>query len=743
MKSAVEKDSKTLWTVIREASNEYWSHTNIGGLAQAYTAHGYLFRFVWLILFAYGFYKTIADVIVVVTDFLAHTHVSQIDVTHETTATFPAVTVCNQNRIDCEELLAAVLLNSTLASLRAVVNATNCLDRNGLECPYVWNQLVNVSLPNGFINTFKPHCLQCDKCVPLQNWLTNVVRFSGNSAEKLSIDAVINAIGCNSSCQRPSAGNNGRRKRGADGEVAVEEDAIFSADWTDSGRYFDSEGAAAFHKSKLPLSEVLRRRKKRQTAPQTGGGGAGNGASGAGIRPGGAGGAGSAGGPGGGAQSINLMRSGNQAFNDKTKITAAYLTLPYAIRRAIGAPFSELIMECSYQGISCSDERLFSAWVSPQYGNCYTFNSNISTTADTEAGKRYTTLTGELYSLSLLLYTKHFAYTPLLTSTKGTRLVIHNADEVPDVEEAGLDVLPHTSSSFSLEQKTISRLPSPYDAHCISDWLQVEFYPVVQNSTSITPSHEKYTAQRCKKICLQYYFQSKCACFHPYFPMPETISSRSQANVTAPNPCLLSIHSRDYNCTQGVLSSMISGNITCTCYQSCYEVYYDLEMSTTLWPRSSYLGVAASRMGIDIGDLTPGDLEKLASNILQVKIFFDSLNTEQMVQVPYISENSLLSALGGAMSLYLGISLIMVAEIVEYIGVVLWRGGKFVCSGSSHQQGRIEESRSPTGTKSVPDLPTDDMSKHNLKPQKGSAPSMRSNVVSPSTYNSPEITRRF
>ena len=44
----------------------------------------------------------------------------------------------------------------------------------------------------------------------------------------------------------------------------------------------------------------------------------------------------------------------------------------------------------------CCDygDRFFAQLSVPEYGNCYTFNSNISSTADLDAGDRVTTMMG-------------------------------------------------------------------------------------------------------------------------------------------------------------------------------------------------------------------------------------------------------------------------------------------------------------------------------------------------------------
>ncbi|XP_037080662.1 amiloride-sensitive sodium channel subunit gamma-like [Pollicipes pollicipes] len=91
----------------------------------------------------------------------------------------------------------------------------------------------------------------------------------------------------------------------------------------------------------------------------------------------------------------------------------------------------------------------------------------------------------------------------------------------------------------------------------------------------------------------------------------------------------------------------------------------------TEWPRRTYMVTAASRMGINFTDMDPHQVDNIPSNILELKVFFKTLNTALLVEAPQYSDHSLLSSVGGAMSLYLGVSLVMVAELLEYLLLLL------------------------------------------------------------------------
>ena len=61
------------------------------------------------------------------------------------------------------------------------------------------------------------------------------------------------------------------------------------------------------------------------------------------------------------------------------------------------------------------------------------------------------------------------------------------------------------------------------------------------------------------------------------------------------------------------------------------------------------------------------DDDKVKQNLMQVNVYFKTLNTHMVTESEYYDINTMIYAFGGALSLYLGISLVMVFEIFEWI----------------------------------------------------------------------------
>ena len=105
----------------------------------------------------------------------------------------------------------------------------------------------------------------------------------------------------------------------------------------------------------------------------------------------------------------------------------------------------------------------------PDYGNCYTFNLNYN--LNDEFRKRNSTLTGSSYGLVLQVFLDQENYTKNSFSSKaGARLVIHDPDMPPMVDENGIDLLPNTASSISIQMEKITRMEAPFTSNCTNDW---------------------------------------------------------------------------------------------------------------------------------------------------------------------------------------------------------------------------------------------------------------------------------
>ncbi|CAG0901447.1 unnamed protein product, partial [Darwinula stevensoni] len=157
---------------------------------------------------------------------------------------------------------------------------------------------------------------------------------------------------------------------------------------------------------------------------------------------------------------------------------------PEMIFRLTGS-WRELVLDCTYQGKNCTDEKYFIRTVASGYGICYTFNSNFNTN-DSKAGKRISSLTGSDYGLSLELYLDQDDYmSNVVSESAGVRVVVHDNDQLPIPDEQGFYLRPNTHTTMALTKVNITRLPEPYQSRCFSSWKQTSFVPLYRFDETI------------------------------------------------------------------------------------------------------------------------------------------------------------------------------------------------------------------------------------------------------------------
>ena len=141
----------------------------------------------------------------------------------------------------------------------------------------------------------------------------------------------------------------------------------------------------------------------------------------------------------------------------------------------------------------------------------------------------------------------------------------------------------------------------------------------------------------------------------------------------------------------------------CPCQPECHQKFRRISQSTSRWPGMNYWPYLAAKYGMTYRNRsisvesftnailpTDGEVASTAeieaintlftrlqdivrNNFLKVKIYFSTRNIQTITESPKYNFQSLLSSLGGAFSLYLGISIIALFESLELATRLLFR----------------------------------------------------------------------
>jgi hypothetical protein len=99
---------KIIWKTLAD----FGSHTTIGGLCNAGLASSRPRQIYWLIIFFVMFGYTIKLLVDNVSQYLEYNVITSTDLSYSSSLYFPAVTICNQNRLVLQRFKAFTLLNN-------------------------------------------------------------------------------------------------------------------------------------------------------------------------------------------------------------------------------------------------------------------------------------------------------------------------------------------------------------------------------------------------------------------------------------------------------------------------------------------------------------------------------------------------------------------------------------------------------------------------------------------------------
>ena len=365
------------------------------------------------------------------------------------------------------------------------------------------------------------------------------------------------------------------------------------------------------------------------------------------------------------------------------KFLKDFMTLDEAERQLIGHEFDDFVKSCTFRERSCLDANNFWLTNSPNFGNCYTFNSGLNE-ADAFGGERVASMTGPNFGLSLVLNIEQHKYMANgQTKQAGARLVVHDEDVRPLTDESGIDLHPNTLTRIPVHEIAITRMPEPYVSNCTDHW-------DLTNYTDFVPFEKEvglnYSLALCSRVCLQDAIQTDCECFHPLF-----LDSDKMRNEM--KPCDLREGNTESDCVFDVMYQLDNSLRNCSCEVDCTETDYELSISESKWPSLQYQTSAQTAYGFDSDDAA-ADKMSLAENLLQVQIYFTSLNVQVITESAVYdwNDSSMVAAIGGALSLYLGISISMIFEVIELF-LDFFHNTFLYCKGGSRALDKVDESK--------------------------------------------------
>lgn len=182
--------------------------------------------------------------------------------------------------------------------------------------------------------------------------------------------------------------------------------------------------------------------------------------------------------------------------------------------KRIGHQSKDLIQQCYFAGRECKVKKEFSDFFYNSYGNCYTYNLQLSSLNKT--GGALSGFTGPKFGLELTLNLETDQYMPT-SREAGAKVIVHDSATRADPDQDAVHVPPGLVTYVGVKMVNISRLPDPFPDKCSNQWDDGQLERWARSL-----SYETYSTQICLKLCLQRYTIQHCRCWSSSSPAPRT-----------------------------------------------------------------------------------------------------------------------------------------------------------------------------------------------------------------------------
>ncbi|KAH9519250.1 hypothetical protein Btru_075052 [Bulinus truncatus] len=250
--------------------------------------------------------------------------------------------------------------------------------------------------------------------------------------------------------------------------------------------------------------------------------------------------------------------------------------------------------------------------------------------------------------LTFYLDTPSFEVPDRIFALDGMKLVLHEPDEEPLPITSGILIQANTTVEVEISKTVKEGLPPPYMAFggstCVDTHLDSFISPLRRFS--------HYTKEACETECFMDFVVATCGgCKHFLHPGNET-------------SCEVDHLSRCFENAQKLYYGD-SNRTKCYCPLPCIQSNYKAAVTTASFRRTQFFQ-----------ELQRKHNRSLTQSLAYIHLYYSDPVVTTMRQVAVYSAEGLLGSIGGQIGLFMGFSLVTVAEMLELIFLLATRGRK-------------------------------------------------------------------
>ena len=251
--------------------------------------------------------------------------------------------------------------------------------------------------------------------------------------------------------------------------------------------------------------------------------------------------------------------------------------------------------------------------------------------------------------------------TNALAYENGAYIIITNQTTLPSSTE-GISVAAGTMTNVQLAKKFSNRLPTPY-SECRDDLKSPSAFDSFFYKKTFESGYA-YKQKDCLNLCVQDYLIRMCGCADSAYPSLYNVSYCSSVNGVK---CIFDKQKELY-------ASHANDKFVDYCPLECSSQDFSVTVSASDFP-STELGsmfMGDQKTQDRLGFLSkPLSLENIKSGYLWLNVYYDETKYTLVEENPAQMPIDLMSSIGGTMGLYIGVSFLSFAEIVEALFVTI------------------------------------------------------------------------
>ncbi|XP_061169102.1 amiloride-sensitive sodium channel subunit alpha-like isoform X2 [Saccostrea echinata] len=331
-----------------------------------------------------------------------------------------------------------------------------------------------------------------------------------------------------------------------------------------------------------------------------------------------------------------------------------YLAMPRMVRVNAGHQIRDMLLACSFNGYKCFSAN-FTLVNTPDYGNCFTIQSTTFVSKNP----------GPSSGLTLIFYTENEEFLQGISQGYGMRLQIHDVGSFPMPAQEGIFISSSFETHVGLRLTDITRITPPH-RKC-EDGINFKAKNKIEYSRSV-----------CRIFCEQSAMLSECSCYSHEYKEFFHFTNNTNKNKWCRTQ-------KEIQCVAKITSEFNTQQRKCSCLNPCKEKKYSLFPSSRQWPTTEY----ATTLMQGLCEGFPQKCERIVNlsvdprslglNFLKVNIYYEDLNYEEFQEEPEIATAQFASDVGGAIGLWIGLSILAIFEVVQFFvelcayGVHAWR----------------------------------------------------------------------